>query len=132
MCNPDRRAGRPAPTRRIRPAHRAGPKGGTADVPNRRPRTSGRPVRPSRTGGASPRPVGTEVERVVDGVDEIVTEFSAESAEHLERLGLALVELEHDPAAADRLDGIFRIVQMLEGTSAFLGFDRRERLARRP
>ncbi len=64
-----------------------------------------------------------------DGMEEIVKQFLAESAEGLDRLERGLVELEHDPGSRDRLAEIFRAVHTIKGTSGMLGYLKLESVA---
>jgi two-component system chemotaxis sensor kinase CheA len=52
----------------------------------------------------------------------LIPQFLAESHENLDQLDRALVELEKDPAAPDKLASIFRTVHSLRGTNSFFGF----------
>ena len=65
----------------------------------------------------------------MDDMDEIVEEFLVESHEGLDRLDADLVRLERDPGDVAVLDGIFRDVHSVKGTSGFLGFTRLESVA---
>jgi two-component system, chemotaxis family, sensor kinase CheA len=64
-----------------------------------------------------------------DGMEEIVKEFLAESAEGLDRLERGLVELERDPGSRERLAEIFRAVHTIKGTSGMLGYPKAESVA---
>jgi len=64
-----------------------------------------------------------------DGMEEIVKEFLAESAEGLDRLDRNLVELERDPKSHERLGEIFRAVHTIKGSSGMLGYPKLESLA---
>ena len=64
-----------------------------------------------------------------DGMEEIVKEFLAESAEGLDRLERELVELEHDPTSPQRLAEIFRAVHTIKGSSGMLGYSKLESVA---
>jgi two-component system chemotaxis sensor kinase CheA len=75
---------------------------------------------------------------VMDELDEIVHEFLAESRENLDQLDRDLVLLEQQntvtgatatAAAADLLQGIFRTVHTIKGTSGFLAYGQLEALA---
>ncbi len=61
-------------------------------------------------------------EASVGDLDGIVDEFIVESHESLDRLDDDLVQLEADPGATDLLDGVFRAVHTIKGTSGFLAF----------
>src|ERR1700722_6510823 len=52
----------------------------------------------------------------------LIPQFLAESYENVDQLDRALVELEKDPAAPDKLASIFRTVHSLRGTNSFFGF----------
>jgi chemotaxis protein histidine kinase CheA len=62
-------------------------------------------------------------------MDEIVREFLAESAEHLNRLDRDLAALVRDPGSAQLLAGAFRTVHTIKGTSGCLALHRLEELA---
>jgi two-component system, chemotaxis family, sensor kinase CheA len=64
-----------------------------------------------------------------DGMQEIVREFLAESAEGLDQLERHLVELERDPNWRQRLAEIFRAVHTLKGSSGMLGYSKLESVA---
>jgi two-component system, chemotaxis family, sensor kinase CheA len=64
-----------------------------------------------------------------DGMEEIVREFLAESAEGLDQLEHHLVELERGPNSHERLAEIFRAVHTLKGSSGMLGYPRLESVA---
>src|SRR5271166_2886267 len=64
-----------------------------------------------------------------DGMEEIVKEFLAESAEGLDRLERDLVELEHDPTSSRLLAEIFRAVHTIKGSSGMLGYSKLESVA---
>ena len=64
-----------------------------------------------------------------DGMEEIVNEFLAESAEGLDRLEGDLVELEHDPTSSRLLAEIFRAVHTIKGSSGMLGYSKLESVA---
>ncbi|MBS1816839.1 MAG: chemotaxis protein CheW [Acidobacteria bacterium] len=61
--------------------------------------------------------------------NEIVREFLVESAENLDQLDQAFVQLEKDPHDRTNLAGIFRTIHTIKGTSGFLGFGTLERVA---
>src|SRR5271157_5750711 len=67
--------------------------------------------------------------RATDGMEEIVKEFLAESAEGLDLLERDLVELERDPGSRERLDEMFRAVHTIKGSSGMLGYPRLESVA---
>src|ERR1700751_615193 len=62
-------------------------------------------------------------------MDEILSEFIAESHENLSQLDLDLVELEKDPQSAELLASVFRTFQTMKGVAGFLNFARLEALA---
>src|SRR5271165_2470501 len=64
-----------------------------------------------------------------DGMEEIVKEFLAESAEGLDGLERDLVELEHDPTSSQLLAEIFRAVHTIKGSSGMLGYPKLESVA---
>lgn len=64
-----------------------------------------------------------------DGIEEIVREFLAESAEGLDQVERYLVELERDPNSSERLAEIFRAVHTLKGSSGMLGYSNLESVA---
>jgi len=64
-----------------------------------------------------------------DGMEEIVKEFLAESAEGLDLLDRDLVELERDPTSRERLAEIFRAVHTIKGSSGMLGYSKLESVA---
>lgn len=64
-----------------------------------------------------------------DGMEEIVREFLAESAEGLDLMERELVELERDPASPERLAEIFRAVHTIKGSSGMLGYPKLESIA---
>ena len=52
----------------------------------------------------------------------LIPQFLAESYENVDQLDRALVELEKDPTAPDKLAGVFRTVHSIRGTNSFFGF----------
>ncbi|MFL6162208.1 MAG: chemotaxis protein CheA [Jatrophihabitantaceae bacterium] len=64
----------------------------------------------------------------MDGLDEIIREFLAESAENLDRLDRDLAALANDPQSPELLASVFRTVHSIKGTSGFLAFSRLEEL----
>jgi two-component system, chemotaxis family, sensor kinase CheA len=64
----------------------------------------------------------------MDGLDEIVGEFLAESAENLDLLDRDLTALAADPDSPELLAGVFRTLHSIKGTSGCLGFGRLEEL----
>ena len=61
-------------------------------------------------------------------MDEVIKEFLVESAENLDRLDSALVELEANPADKPSLDSIFRTIHTIKGSCGFIGFNNLQRL----
>ncbi|MCW0198813.1 chemotaxis protein CheW [Sphingopyxis sp.] len=57
-------------------------------------------------------------------MDDLLTDFLAETAEILAEAGGALVAWEADPADRARLDAIFRLVHTIKGSSSFLALPR--------
>jgi len=62
-------------------------------------------------------------------MDDLVTEFIAETAEGLGELDTQLIALEQNPNDAEIIGGIFRIVHTIKGTCGFLGLPRLESVA---
>ena len=60
--------------------------------------------------------------------DEVLREFLVESYENLDQLDQDFVALETDPAAKERIAGIFRTIHTIKGTSGFFGFGKLESL----
>ncbi len=60
---------------------------------------------------------------------EIIQEFLQESREGLDRLEDGLINYEKNPADANQLSALFRVLHTLKGTAGFLGFSRLEKLA---
>src|SRR6202051_1438847 len=52
----------------------------------------------------------------------LIPQFLAESYENVDQLDRALVELEKDPTAPDKLAGVFRTVHSIRGANSFFGF----------
>ncbi|HEY5299711.1 MAG TPA: Hpt domain-containing protein, partial [Acetobacteraceae bacterium] len=61
-------------------------------------------------------------------MDDLLTDFLAETAESLAELDVALLKLERTPDDAETLSLIFRLVHTVKGTCGFLGLPRLERL----
>jgi len=61
-------------------------------------------------------------------MDDLLTDFLAETAESLAELDVALLRLERTPDDAETLSLIFRLVHTVKGTCGFLGLPRLERL----
>jgi two-component system chemotaxis sensor kinase CheA len=57
-------------------------------------------------------------------VDDLISEFIAETSESLELLDSELVELEQNPNDEEILGNIFRLVHTIKGTCGFLGLPR--------
>lgn len=57
-------------------------------------------------------------------MDELLSEFLTEAAEHLEGVERQLVQFERTPTDASLVAGIFRLVHTIKGTSSFLGLTR--------
>lgn len=62
-------------------------------------------------------------------MDELLSEFIAESTEGLAQLDNDLIELEKDPSNTDLLSGIFRTMHTIKGTCGFIGLSRLEKVA---
>lgn len=62
-------------------------------------------------------------------MDEIVTEFLAETTENLEELDNALLALEQNPQDEALISKIFRFIHTIKGTCGFIGLPRLERVA---
>ncbi len=65
----------------------------------------------------------------LDGMDDIIKEFLAESSEDLDVLERDLVALERAPGSGDLLAEIFRSVHTLKGNSGALGYPKLESIA---
>ncbi len=65
----------------------------------------------------------------MEGLDELVREFLAESAENLDRLEDELAELSRDPDSGRLLASAFRTLHTIKGTGGCLAFCRLEELA---
>ena len=65
----------------------------------------------------------------INGMEDLVREFLAESAEGLDLIEHDLVELEHDPASLERLSEILRALHTLKGNSSMLGYPKLEAIA---
>ena len=59
-------------------------------------------------------------------MDDLMREFLTESAENLNLLDQAVVELERNPGSKDTLAQIFRTIHTVKGTCGFLGLSRME------
>src|SRR5690606_38414582 len=67
--------------------------------------------------------------RTGTAMDDLLTDFLAETAEILAEAGGALVAWEADPGDRERLDAIFRLVHTIKGSSGFLSLPRVTALA---
>lgn len=62
----------------------------------------------------------------MSGMDAIIKEFLAESAENLDQLDQDFVVLEKDPANQEVFSRIFRTIHTIKGTCGFLAFEKLE------
>lgn len=62
-------------------------------------------------------------------MDDLLTEFIAETQESLEALSSVIVSWEADPDDRDRLDAVFRFFHTVKGSCGFLNLPRFERLS---
>ena len=62
-------------------------------------------------------------------MDELLNDFIVETTESLQQVDVDLVALEADPSDASRVDGIFRLVHTIKGTSGFMNLKRLEKVA---
>jgi two-component system chemotaxis sensor kinase CheA len=62
-------------------------------------------------------------------MDELLQDFLAESAEHLEAAGAQIVAFERDPSDARLIADVFRFVHTIKGTCGFLGLARLAQVA---
>lgn len=62
-------------------------------------------------------------------IADIVQDFLVESREGLDQYDRDLLELERDPASAELLSALFRVVHTIKGTTGFLPFRRLEAVA---
>jgi two-component system, chemotaxis family, sensor kinase CheA len=62
-------------------------------------------------------------------MDELLTEFIAETQETLEALASVIVSWENDPEDRNRLDAVFRFFHTVKGSCGFLNLPRFERLS---
>ena len=67
-----------------------------------------------------------EVGRLMSGMDAIIKEFLAESAENLDQLDQDFVVLEKDPGNREVFSRIFRTIHTIKGTCGFLAFGKLE------
>ncbi len=63
-------------------------------------------------------------ETAMEELDEIFSEFLIEANEVLDQFDRDMVELEKDPSSRTLLDGIFRGIHTIKGTSGVLGLDK--------
>ncbi len=68
----------------------------------------------------------TEQDNPLEGMEEVIEEFLAESAEGLDQMDNDLIALEADPANHELLASIFRTIHSIKGTCGFFGFSRLE------
>ncbi|MBV9704927.1 MAG: chemotaxis protein CheW [Methylobacteriaceae bacterium] len=57
-------------------------------------------------------------------MDELLSDFVAETAERIEAIGGELVRFEHSPDDTDIIANVFRLVHTIKGTCGFLGLSR--------
>ncbi len=62
-------------------------------------------------------------------MEELLNDFLAETADHLEQVGLQIVHFERDPSDKSAIANIFRLVHTIKGTCGFLELARLERVA---
>ncbi len=62
-------------------------------------------------------------------MDELLNDFLAETADHLEQVGSQIVHFERDPSDRSAIANIFRLVHTIKGTCGFLELARLERVA---
>lgn len=62
-------------------------------------------------------------------MDELLNDFIAETADHLDEAGSQIVHFERDPSDVAAIAQIFRLVHTIKGTCGFLELSRLERLA---
>ena len=62
-------------------------------------------------------------------MDELLNDFIVETTESLQQVDVDLVALEADPSDTPRVDGIFRLVHTIKGTSGFMNLRRLEKVA---
>ncbi len=65
-------------------------------------------------------------ENLLDGMEEVIQEFLAESVEGLDQMDNDLVALEADPGDPDLLANIFRTIHSIKGTCGFFGYAKLE------
>ncbi len=62
-------------------------------------------------------------------MDDLLSDFLSETADHIDGIGSYLVLFERNPGDADAVTQIFRLVHTLKGTSGFLGLNRLQAIA---
>lgn len=62
-------------------------------------------------------------------MEELLNDFLAETADHLEQVGSQIVHFEQNPSDASAIGNIFRLVHTIKGTCGFLELSRLETLA---
>ena len=67
-----------------------------------------------------------EDDNQLEGMEEVIQEFLAESAEGLDNMDNELIALEADPTNCELLANIFRTVHSIKGTCGFLGYSNLE------
>jgi len=61
-----------------------------------------------------------------DGMEEVLQEFLAESAEGLDQFDQDMVDLEQNPGCSDLISSVFRTIHTIKGTSGFLALSQLE------
>ena len=62
-------------------------------------------------------------------MEELLNDFLAETADHLDQVGAQIVHFEQDPSDKAAIANIFRLVHTIKGTCGFLELSRLEKLA---
>lgn len=62
-------------------------------------------------------------------MDELLSDFLAETTDHLDQVGAQIVQFERDPSNTAIIAQIFRLIHTVKGTSGFLDLPRLERLS---
>jgi two-component system chemotaxis sensor kinase CheA len=62
-------------------------------------------------------------------MEELLNDFLAETADHLEQVGSQIVHFEQNPSDVSAIGNIFRLVHTIKGTCGFLDLSRLEKLA---
>ncbi|MBN1818341.1 MAG: chemotaxis protein CheW [Sedimentisphaerales bacterium] len=97
-------------------------------APSAEPRTPPAPSEEKAAPGGAPSLSGEG--RVIDGDDvEMVRDFIAESAEHIESVEAGLLDLENDPTNAEAINLVFRGFHTIKGMSGFLNLNEIQQLA---